>query len=76
MEPSGPPPAPLAPLGSVERRAFDYADLDAAMLAVEEAIRRARRNLDGLRGGGAANASNGPRDGRPEEAADGAESAR
>jgi hypothetical protein len=52
------------------------ADLDAAMLAVEEAIRRARRNLDGLHGGGAANASNGPRDGRPEEAADGAESAR
>jgi hypothetical protein len=57
-----PPPPPLAPLGPVERRAFDYADLAEAMAAVEEAIRRARRTLDGMAGGGAAAEAPGGRD--------------
>jgi hypothetical protein len=42
--PSQPPAAPLAPL---VRPAFDYSDLTAAMAAVDEAIRRTRRQLQG-----------------------------
>jgi hypothetical protein len=68
------PPPPLAPPGPVERRAFDYGDLDAAMAAVEEAVRRARRNLDALAGRGAASASDLP---DPEgDASDGADARR
>lgn len=42
-----PPEASLAPL---ERRAFDYSDLNAALALAEETIRHTRRNLDVLLG--------------------------
>jgi hypothetical protein len=41
------PPPPVAPLGPIERRVFDYGDLDAAMVAIDETIRHARRVLEG-----------------------------
>lgn len=48
--PSAPPP-----LTPVERRAFDYSDLDVAMTYVHQMMRQTRRALDALRG-----ASSGP----------------
>jgi hypothetical protein len=62
--PSAPPPLP--PLGPPERGAFDYADLDAAMRGVDEAVRNARRTLDRLAGRGAA-----PGPGAPDAPGDG-----
>ncbi|HJS86014.1 MAG TPA: hypothetical protein VJ779_11205, partial [Acetobacteraceae bacterium] len=49
-EEAAPPPLPLParPLSPLERRAFDYADLEHAMALADEAIRRARRALDAL----------------------------
>lgn len=44
-----PPPPPVAPLAPLVRPAFDYSDLTAAMAAVDEAIRRTRRALEGPR---------------------------
>jgi hypothetical protein len=72
-----PPPPPLASLGPVERHAFDYAGLAAAMAAVEEAIRHARRTLDRHAGAGTAPSLGGrdaPEDDAPEHAADDADS--
>jgi hypothetical protein len=60
----------------VERRAFDYADLDAAMATVEEAVRSARRTLNRLAGPGAAAGSDAPdasEGGGPEDARDDAD---
>jgi hypothetical protein len=44
--PSLPPLPPLTPL---ERRDFDYSGLAAAIAFADETIRRARRNLQGLK---------------------------
>ncbi|WP_439548900.1 hypothetical protein [Falsiroseomonas sp.] len=41
-----PPLPPAAPLGPAAWQGFDYSDLDAAMAAVDAAIRGARRGLD------------------------------
>jgi hypothetical protein len=41
-------PSPITP---IERRAFDYSDLNDAMALVEDAIRRARSGLDALLAG-------------------------
>ena len=38
-------PAPAAPLGPAERQAFGDGDLEVALAAVEEAVRRARQTL-------------------------------
>ena len=38
-------PPPLPPLTPVERRAFDYSDLDHCMAQMDQAIRQARRTL-------------------------------
>jgi hypothetical protein len=38
-------PPSLSRAGPLERRAFDYGDLAAAMQAVDEAIRKARAGL-------------------------------
>lgn len=62
------PPPPAAPLGPLERRAFDYGDLTAAMAAVDAAIRRTRRTLDGLANGGAAAAETDGPEHAPDEA--------
>jgi len=40
-----PLPPPVAPLAPLVRPAFDYSDLTAAMAAVDDAIRRTRRQL-------------------------------
>jgi len=42
---AAPPPLSPMPLSPVERRAFDYTELEAAMAFAEERIRAARRNL-------------------------------
>jgi len=42
-----PPPA-LPPLTPVERRAFDYSELDRCMVQADQAIRHTRHVLDGL----------------------------
>ncbi len=42
---AAPPPLPPMPLSPVERRAFDYTELEAAMAFAEERMRVARRNL-------------------------------
>ena len=39
------PPSPVAPLAPLVRSAFDYSDLTAAIAAVDDAIRRTRRQL-------------------------------
>jgi hypothetical protein len=44
---AGPPP-PLPPLTPVERRGFDYSDLDHWMAQMDQAIRHARRTLSAL----------------------------
>jgi hypothetical protein len=46
-EPEEAPPLPLPPLPltPLERRVFDYSELEHAMAIADEAIRRARRNL-------------------------------
>ena len=41
-------PLPLPPLAPVERRGFDYSDLDQCMAQMDQAIRQARRSLDAL----------------------------
>ena len=48
---SPPPPLPAPALTPIARREFDTSDLEAAMAFVDEAIRRARRNLASLRSG-------------------------
>lgn len=42
------PEPPRVPLTPLERRTFDYSDLDAAMALADETVRRARRGLDTL----------------------------
>ena len=42
---TGPPP-PLPPLTPIERRRFDYGDLESSMAHVDEVIRTTRRALD------------------------------
>ncbi|MDO9713109.1 hypothetical protein [Paracraurococcus lichenis] len=49
-------PAPPLRAGPLERRAFDYGDLEAAMQAVDAAIRKTRAGLARLAGSGQANA--------------------
>jgi hypothetical protein len=44
---AGPPP-PLPPLTPVDRRQFDYSDLDHWMAQMDQAIRHARRTLSAL----------------------------
>lgn len=44
-------PASTVALGPLERQAFDYADLDAAVAALDETIRRARLTFGGAAGG-------------------------
>jgi hypothetical protein len=71
------PPALPAPLGPLERRAFDYRDLAAAMQEVEAAIRRAPTALSRPAGRGPASGPGGvdPREeDRPGAAAGGADS--
>lgn len=46
-EPTIPPP-PLPPLTPLERRAFDYTGLEAAMAFADQAIRGVKRTLDAL----------------------------
>ena len=41
-------PLALPPLAPVERRGFDYSDLDHCMAQMDQAIRQARRSLDAL----------------------------
>lgn len=50
------PPTPVVqpPLTRVERRAFDYSGLDAAMAEADATLRRVRRNLDAILAAGAA----------------------
>lgn len=50
----GPLPAlpPVAPLSPLERRAFDYSELEEAMALAEATIRATRRNLAALRAPG------------------------
>jgi len=48
---SGPPPA-LAPLTPVERRAFDYSDLEAAMTHLDQVLRQTQRSLTAMAGRG------------------------
>lgn len=57
-EPS-PPPLPPPPLSPIERRRFDYAELDQAMAALDAGLRRARRFLTTARtdGGGTGTAA-------------------
>ena len=55
-----PPDRPLSPL---ERRAFDYSELEAAMAVAEESIRRARRNLAVLRSRAPSKTQDGTRQG-------------
>lgn len=43
-------PLPLAPLTPIDRRRFDYTDLDHGMAQMDQAIRKARRALNGLAG--------------------------
>jgi hypothetical protein len=50
--PPAPPAGPTAPLAPVARATFDYGDLDAALREAEAAMRRTRRTLDQLAGGG------------------------
>jgi len=38
----------LPPLSPLERRMFDYGDLDAALAQLDETVRRTRRTLDML----------------------------
>ena len=45
VPPEALPPPSLPRAGSLERRAFDYGDLEAAMKAMDEAIRKARAGL-------------------------------
>jgi hypothetical protein len=47
---NGPPPL-LPPLTPIERRVFDYSNLDAAMAFADAAMRNARRALEQLRNG-------------------------
>jgi hypothetical protein len=42
------PPLPLPPFTPVERRAFDYSDIDHCMAQMDQAIRQTRRVLNGL----------------------------
>jgi len=46
------PPASLSRAGPLERPAYDYGDLEAAMQAVDEAIRKARAGLARVAGTG------------------------
>ena len=41
-------PLPAGPLGPVERRAFDYSELEAAMAFADQTLRQVRHNLDVL----------------------------
>jgi hypothetical protein len=42
------PPAPLPPLTPIERRAFDYSDLEHWMAHLDQTIRQTRRTLQTL----------------------------
>lgn len=44
------PPAPLPPLTPVERKQFDYSDLETAMAHADQVTRQTRRALDALIG--------------------------
>jgi hypothetical protein len=49
------PAVPLPPLAPIERRAFDYSDLERGMAQLDRVLRRTRRSLDALvRGTGGA----------------------
>ncbi len=41
-------PPPLPPLSPIERRSFDYSDLDHWMAHADQAIRQAKRTLQAL----------------------------
>jgi hypothetical protein len=41
-------PVPLPPLNPMERRAFDYSELEAAMTHLDQVLRQTRRSLDTL----------------------------
>lgn len=43
-----PAPPPLPPLSPLERRAFDYGDLEAGLGQLDQAVRRTRHALDAL----------------------------
>jgi hypothetical protein len=60
VEESALPPEPLPPLTSIERRAFDYSDLEQSMAQLDLVLRETRRSLDGLTRGASAGA--GPAD--------------
>ena len=42
------PPLPLPPLTPIERRSFDYSDLEHCMAQLDLVLRQTRRSLDGL----------------------------
>jgi hypothetical protein len=42
------PPHPLPPLSPIERRAFDYSGLEAAMAQLDQTVRQTKRVLDGM----------------------------
>jgi hypothetical protein len=43
-----PPPLPEPPLTAIERREFDYSQLDTAIAFADQTIRNVRRNLDAI----------------------------
>jgi len=59
---AGPPP-PLPPLTPIERRAFDYSDLELGMAQLDLVIRRTGRSLDARMRGARAGATSVPTDG-------------
>jgi hypothetical protein len=46
IEEPAPPPEPLPPLNPIERRAFDYGDLEQSMAQLDLVLRETRRSLD------------------------------
>jgi hypothetical protein len=48
VEEPAPPPEPLPSLTPIERRAFDYSDLEQSMAQLELVLRETRRSLDVL----------------------------
>ena len=56
VEEPAPPPEPLPPLSPIERRAFDYGDLEQSMAQLDLVLRETRRSLDVLTRGAPAGA--------------------
>lgn len=46
------PPSALPPLTRLERRVFDYSELEVAMTHLDQVLRQARRSLNAMTGRG------------------------